>query len=251
MSKTLLLMNDFPDSPYGDVCYACNQPATTKEHAPPKGFFPQGRRRNLMTVPSCSIHNCDNARDVEYVRNAIASLAGLNETGEFLFDTAKRSFGYSPALFRQTFQSFVVRSREEEVGTYRLDLKRVDAVMTAVVQALHYHDQHQKWGRWRVFVPSLRSESSLTHKGSDGFDAVRDLLSRIPYVDRPTAEPEVFMYGSHALDWGWIYRLAFYGGFLVNAWMVREDAESPAIESGQGQAVDSSRPSRRRTQLVS
>jgi hypothetical protein len=62
--------------PPKDTCYACDQPATTKEHAPPYSFFPKGKRQNLITVPSCSVHNCDNAPDVEYVRNAIAFHAG-------------------------------------------------------------------------------------------------------------------------------------------------------------------------------
>src|ERR1017187_113160 len=215
-------MNDLPNGPSGDTCYACDQPATTKEHAPPKCFFPEGKRLNLITVPSCSIHNCDNSPDVEYVRNAIGSLAGLNETGALLFDKASRSFDHSPALFDQTFRSFVVHSGEEQVGTYKFDLKRVDKVMGAIVQALHYRDQGQKWGRWPVFVPSLGSESSLIHKTADCSDNLRDfrdLLSRIPYVDRSTAQPEVFAYGSQALDWGWVYRLTFYGGFVVNAFM--------------------------------
>lgn len=218
-------MNDLPKSPSGDTCYACDQPATTKEHAPPKSFFPEGRRLNLITVPSCSVHNCDNSPDVEYVRNAVVSLAGLNETGELLIDKAKRSFDHSPALFERTFRSFVVHSREEQVGTYKFDLKRLDKVMRAVVQALHYRDQGQKWGPWLVFVPSLGSESSLIHKTADGSENLRDLLSRIPYVDRFTAEPEVFTYGSHALDWGWVYQLTFYGGFVVNVLMLPEDAD--------------------------
>lgn len=159
------------------------------------------------------------------MRNAIAFLTGLNETGELLIDTAKRSFDRSPALFNRTFQSFVTLSTEEQVGRYRFDLKRVKAMMTAVVQALHYRDHHQKWGRWRVFVPTLRSESSLIPKSSDGWDTVKDLLNRIPYADRSTAEPEVFVYGSHETDWGWVYRLIFYGGFVVNAWMLRDDTE--------------------------
>lgn len=119
------LLNDLPSRPSGATsCYACDQPATTKEHAPPKSFFPQGRRGSLITVPSCSIHNCDNSPDVEYVRNAIAFLAGLNETGESLIVTAKRSFDHSPALFERTLRSFVVHSPEEQVGTYKLDLAR-------------------------------------------------------------------------------------------------------------------------------
>jgi len=213
-------MNDLRNGRPGDTCYACDEPATTKEHAPPKSFFPQGKRRNLITVPSCSVHNRDNSPDVEYVRNAIASLAGLNAAGELLIDTAKRSFGHSPALFERTFRSFAVHSREEQVGTYKFDLGRVDNVMGAVVQALHYRDQGQKWGRWQLFIPSLGSESSLVHKCPDGWDAFRDLLNRIPYVSRSTAEPEVFTYGSHALNWAWVYRLTFYGRFAVNAWMV-------------------------------
>jgi hypothetical protein len=168
--------------------------------------------------------------DVEYVRNAIASLAGLNETGELLFDKTKRSFDRSPALFARTFQSFVVHSHEEQVGTYKFDLKRVHKVMGAVVQALHYRDQGQKWSRWLVFVPSLGSESSLVHKIPDGSDSFRALLSSIPYVDRSTADPEVFTYGSHALDWGWVYRLTFYGGFVVNALTAPHNTE---IQSGQ------------------
>lgn len=216
-----------------DTCYACDEPATTKEHAPPKGFFPPGKRQGLITVPSCSIHNCDNAPDVEYVRNAVVCHAGLNETGELLIDTAKRSFDHSPALFSRTFQSFVVRSAGEQVATYKADLNRVRAMMTAVAQALHYRDQRQKWSRWQVFVPTFRSEWSI-NQASDGWDGFRGLLNRIPYVDRDTAELEVFRYGSYALDWGWVYRLMFYGGFVVSAWMLREDTEDPydtAIEA--------------------
>jgi len=172
------------------------------------------------------MHNCDNAPDVEYVRNAIAFHAGLNETAELLVDTAKRSFDHSPALFKRTFQSFVVRSTEEQVATYKADLNRVKAMMTAVVQALHYRDQRQKWNRWQVFLPTLRSESSLD-QGSDGWEALRALLNRTPYANRSTPEPEVFRYGTYSLDWGWVYRLIFYGGFVVNAWMLREDTEEP------------------------
>ena len=195
-------MNDLPSGPSGDTCYACDQPATTKEHAPPKSFFPHGGSGlNLITVPSCSVHNCDNSLDVEYVRNAIASSAGLNETGELLSDKTKRSFDRSPALFARTFQSFAVHSHEQQVFTYKFDLKRVHKVMGAVVQALHYRDQGRKWGRWLVFVASLGSVSSLIHNIPDGADNLRALLGRIPYVDRSTADAEVFTYGSHALDW--------------------------------------------------
>lgn len=229
-------MNDLPSSPSRNTCYACEQPAATKEHAPPKSFFPESKRRNLITVPSCSVHNCDRSPDVEYVRNAIVSLVGLTGIGD-LTDIAKRSFDRSPALFVQTFRSFVVHSPEGQLGAFKWDLPRVKSMMTAVAQALHYRDQRQKWDRWQVFVPSLASESSLIHKRDDGWESLRDLLGRIPYIARSTAEPEVFSYGSYALNWGWVYQLTFYSGFVVNAWMLREEREAPykGVESGQRQ----------------
>jgi len=32
-------------------CYMCERTATTREHVPPKSFFPEGYRTNLVTVP--------------------------------------------------------------------------------------------------------------------------------------------------------------------------------------------------------
>ena len=73
-------------------CYACEFKATTREHVPPKAFFPDGFRDGLVTVSSCDRHNLDNSMDVEYARNVIASSRGINQIGERLvFGKAKRS----------------------------------------------------------------------------------------------------------------------------------------------------------------
>jgi hypothetical protein len=123
------------------TCYACNEPATSREHATPRSFFPQGRRRNLITVPSCKTHNHGNAPDVEYIRNSIAFLAGINDAGTAMMEAAMRSLDRSPALFNQTFRSMrpLVRNGEE-VGAFRVDLARLKAVMISTTQALHYRD---------------------------------------------------------------------------------------------------------------
>ena len=42
-----------------ETCYACERPASTIEHCPPKSFFPSGQRQDLMTVPSCEEHNIE------------------------------------------------------------------------------------------------------------------------------------------------------------------------------------------------
>ncbi len=41
------------------TCYfpGCENHANTKEHIPPKSFFPDSKKINLMTVKSCKVHN--------------------------------------------------------------------------------------------------------------------------------------------------------------------------------------------------
>lgn len=39
------------------ICYWCGSPATSREHVPSRNLFPQGKNKNLITVPSCSQHN--------------------------------------------------------------------------------------------------------------------------------------------------------------------------------------------------
>lgn len=39
------------------TCYMCDGPAASVEHAPAQCFFPKGYRLNLITVPSCLLHN--------------------------------------------------------------------------------------------------------------------------------------------------------------------------------------------------
>lgn len=38
-------------------CYWCGAPPVSRDHVPPRGFFPQGKNINLFKVPSCAAHN--------------------------------------------------------------------------------------------------------------------------------------------------------------------------------------------------
>ncbi|WP_156374498.1 hypothetical protein [Pseudorhodoferax sp. Leaf274] len=56
-------------------CYACDQAATSREHVPPRGLFPtieeargENLRKELITVPSCDLHNSEKSGDDEYLR---------------------------------------------------------------------------------------------------------------------------------------------------------------------------------------
>ncbi len=41
----------------GAPCYWCGGPSCGQEHVPPDALFPDGHRKNLLTVPACRDHN--------------------------------------------------------------------------------------------------------------------------------------------------------------------------------------------------
>lgn len=66
-------------------CYyqGCKEAPTTREHLPPKAFFPAQQREQLITVPSCKAHNNDKSGDDIYALAQICVSAsphlGANE----------------------------------------------------------------------------------------------------------------------------------------------------------------------------
>ena len=57
------------------TCYMCTSAATSVEHVPPRCLFPEQKdlpigvdlRKQLITVPSCDIHNSRKSKDDEYL----------------------------------------------------------------------------------------------------------------------------------------------------------------------------------------
>jgi len=212
----------------------CDKPGTTKEHVPPKSFFPPGRRTNIWTVPSCPEHNIDNSRDVEYVRNAISIHYGTNTAAEEAFEVAKRSYDHSPALFNRTFRELqAIRVNGQEVGQFPFDLPRVKAVVNAIVHALACRDFGRRYiGQWRIFCATLRSPEDAPPENVANWDQLRRTLEAVPYTSVAVPEPEVFSYGIGRLNGGgFVYRLVFYGGFVVYAWPVLTDRTSTILKT--------------------
>jgi hypothetical protein len=203
-------------------CYTCEAEATTREHVPPRAFFPQGFRTNLWTVPSCEAHNLDNSLDVEYVRNVIVSHRNVAGTAQELAQSASfRSFEHSSALFFQTFggAEFVVVDGEP-TAIFQFDLDRFKRVMKAIAFGLYYNEHGQRYGaEWHVFSPTLLGANDLAGIPDD-WQRFRDLMRRIPFELRAAPEPSVFRHGIHNFDDGvhFAYALEFYGGFRVYVW---------------------------------
>jgi hypothetical protein len=208
------------------TCYACDNPATTKEHAPPFSFFPEGQRNDLITVPSCADHNNANSKDVEYTRNVITIMFGVNEIGQQHFsDKSLRSFDHSPALLYSTFSDIrPVRFQGMTVGKFTVDTARIEAVMGACICALHFRETGTRKPKWGIILPNLFLSHDTTPEAVSSWGQFLSMLNQIPFTVRQTNSPDIFEYAVADLPGaqvdipgGRVYCLRFYKGFLVYA----------------------------------
>jgi hypothetical protein len=199
------------------TCYSCDGAATTREHVPPRSFFPKGRRGNLLTVPSCYAHNHDQSLDIEYVRNVIAGFYGTNAEGGRTFEAAKRSFDRSSALFHQTFRDFErMPFNGEEAATFRVDLERVKSVMRPIANALYFLNYGERYkAQWNVFVTSLKMRADLAGDTTK-WQSFRDLLSSFQVVAKRVPQRDVFTYAIGEISGGIVLELVFYGSFTTH-----------------------------------
>jgi len=108
------------------ACYKCGQPATTREHFPPKSFFPAGGNLQLKTVRSCFAHNNSKSGDDQYILTQICINAGKAE------NLAKQIFMRSvvPQLERSiAFREMLNRDAEwleNGARRYPVDIARFD-----------------------------------------------------------------------------------------------------------------------------
>lgn len=199
----------------------CVAVATSKEHVPPLCFFPKGRRNDLITVPSCSTHNHDNSKDVEYVRNIVVTHHQTNEVARLHFrEKALKSLTRSPRLFSQTLHNAKEIVLDGEVtGVGILDLPRFKSVMKAIAFGIYFNTHIKAFeGDWEIFGTGLVSSEALFEGKPDGSEEIRNLLNQLTYVELTMPQPEVFRCFVH--KWSnvrLVYCFVFYGGCLVHA----------------------------------
>jgi hypothetical protein len=202
-----------------NLCYACTEPAATREHYPPYSFFPAGNNVNLTTVPSCELHNNANSKDVEYVRNIITTVLGVNHVGESHFlGKSMRSFDHSPKLLNATFADIrPVQINGGTSGVFTINVERVKAVMEACVRAIHFAETSERCGGWEIVVPNLMFKDGVPEIAVNGWMQLLSMLGSLPYSLRTTSNPDVFEYGAAEIAGGHVYALRFYKAFQVYA----------------------------------
>src|SRR5262249_34229649 len=203
-----------------EKCYMCDDAGITREHVPPYSFFPEGHRENLITVPSCPKHNNHNSKDVEYIRNVIATSIQVNDVGLSLIEKVMRSYTKSPGLAKRILKNMRgVRVGNEETGLTKIDLDRFNSVIKSIAYALYFRDFGITYPNdWYVIGISLDSDNTYQGLPDDQNDILRMTFASLETVDRDTNHPEVFKYAIfQESPERVVYKLVFYGNFVVYA----------------------------------
>jgi hypothetical protein len=130
----------------------CNSEATSREHAPPSCFFPeeksikQNLRRNLITVPSCDLHNSKKSKDDEFFRSIVLmSVAHISKTGHFQYhDKFLRGVRRKPHVFNAFFEHMGTYNQNEG-QVLRVDRERFDKCIENLSRAIFFHTFERQW----------------------------------------------------------------------------------------------------------
>lgn len=132
----------------GRLCVYCDDPATDKDHVPPKNLFPPPRAA-LITVPSCKNHNLGSSLDDEYFRLSLIvnAVVAPHPAARIAWPSAFR--GLRRQLGAGLTRAFLGRIRRTPVlspaglylgntMTYAVDGMRQARVAARIMRGVHY-----------------------------------------------------------------------------------------------------------------
>lgn len=155
------------DRKAGMNCYfqGCTEKGTTKEHIPPRSFFPEDERLQLPTVKSCKAHNNDKSTNDLYVLAQICMNASPSNRAYEVFQqrVAPQLSHNNDALRRMLLQGAV---NVPGGVKYPVDHARFDEFFTALSCGLIYKSQKAP----------LPSDSLIDHMGDPTLKYPRDAL---------------------------------------------------------------------------
>lgn len=134
-------------------CYFCGGSVQSNDHIPPKNLFPEGMREQLITVPSCKIHNEGFHMLDDRIKIYLQSLSNSN-LANFIFEHKT-----SKALKRIESQNFLTNLLGE-FKTYGKDnyelvvkSKHIDLYFERITKGLYYfHSKEIAKGRVKCIL---------------------------------------------------------------------------------------------------
>lgn len=224
-------MNMYRKKKNDSSCYACGKPATTREHVPPKVFFPEKKdmpskypdfRTDLLTVPSCDDHNLTKSLDDEYLFMIIVASHVVNEIALRHFKKVIRAIHHAPNKGKIYLKNVTPASVNGLLTIASdIDIERFYSSLGLIAKGIYYHNFSEQWLSHIEIMPlSLfkRPQSMQDMHTNEKIKELRGMVSQLFLKEKiEGSHPEIFFYQFH-LDPDTkknILRMVFYEGFEV------------------------------------
>jgi hypothetical protein len=220
----------------------CDRLSTTKEHVPPRCLFPEAKdvgiecRKQLITVPSCDVHNIRKSADDEFLLISLAGIIGNNSIGyAHKFTKVNRS------IHRSSFRVLDEALKNQKVELLELgpnkfidviwgtpDYARLFGCFDHIARGLHFHEFGKR------FVGSTKPLIGYTCETESNPLEFKRLIkdkvtAELSGKQRIGANPDIFTYQFTDPDQFGLFlvHLQFYGGMDVYVGFIPESTEPP------------------------
>ncbi len=228
----------------GKTCYWCGAPATSREHVPPKCIFPESKdtliqndyRKNLITVPSCDLHNSAKSADDEYLLHVLSLSVTNNSHGQQqALSKVVRTFAKYPSIAQDVFHEKkevnLINSHNgnvEQTLAINLDDGRFDSIVEHMARAIYFSAYGKSWvgivSNFAEFVIATESQNAIeNNERNERRRQEAELL--FAGAEKIGANPDIFYYQIMNIENGKakvLIRFTFYGGTRISACMLTQ-----------------------------
>lgn len=233
-------------------CYWCGGPKTSKEHVPPRCIFPKAKdapqlgdqRKELITVPSCDMHNSEKSGDDEYLMCMLSANILNNDMAEtHVKSKIIRAIERSSRLMSTCFGTHrdIAVSKDggkilEHTKAIKIDDNRIERCLEHIARALFYHEFGRRhFGKVQCtpeFVVAITDPDA--RKRNEQYETFRKYCDEaFRGVPKVGANPGVFFYQflERPVDRiDALFRLTFYEGAKATA--IFHDQQNAQADSG-------------------
>lgn len=220
-----------------NICYECgillDRESLTKEHVPPKCFFPKDNKVSLITVPSCIKHNSGKSNDDEHLLQIISLQILANEKGQNIATSKAvksilRNRKRTKSLASNATLVYVDEERTGQLKptfVFKFDENKFNNSISSVCKGLYYYEFHKIFnGNIRIYNEFQISFDDDSINKNKEFDKNRIFIEKnFSDVERKGENQEIFYYQimkpPKGLSFSLAIRLCFYEGIGVLAFL--------------------------------
>jgi hypothetical protein len=189
------------------TCYMCSATASSREHVPPRALFPETKdllreidyRKNLITVPSCDVHNAEKSSDDVFLLLGLTlSIANNDVAMHHIRTKISRALIADKTLFNNFAKASipvtaVADGIPEDTLLVKVDNRRFLQSLDHIARGLYRHNFKTRFlGRVSIFPDFLLyAEAEINERNTESLKEIRPAFDALPTQG---ANPDIFNY---------------------------------------------------------